>query len=155
MLIKTYLVKPHCVSRWTIYIFEDTWSRNGECGDKDVDCMIRGLDSGEEQEIFLFSKATRPVPMTPLSPQLSIQWVLVALFPWQLGHDADYIPSWHATEKLHLYCETRILPIDVQAPLFLKQSNVRNKQVVHNALPVKKKKTSVSLLRNATRISWL
>jgi hypothetical protein len=41
--------------------------------------------------------------------------------------------------KLHLYYESFILPTDVEAPLFVKQSNINNKQVVHNALPVKKK----------------
>jgi len=44
--------------------------------------------------------------------------------------------------KLHLYYETCILPTDVEAPLFVKQSNVKNKQVVHNAMPVKKKKVT-------------
>jgi len=57
------------------------------------------------------------------------------------AHEADCIPSWHATGKLHLYYETCILPADVEASLFVKQSNIKNKQVVHNGLPVKKKTT--------------
>jgi hypothetical protein len=63
------------------------------------------------------------------------------------------LPSWHAKENFTFTMRHVFSPLMWKTPLFIKQSNVKDKQVVHNATPVKKK--SLSLLRNVARILWL